>query len=124
MIFILTNTAAPRARSLAAERAAYQAAGIGKYVEAAPGRRFVQSADRTDLHCQDFIQCVRERRQPNADVDTGHRSTIVAHLINIAFRTDRKLAWDSATETIKNSTEAQALVTRQARQPWKIVPGT
>lgn len=123
-IYPETNTAPPRARSLAAERAAYESAGIGPLVEGAPQRRFVQSADRTDLHCLNFIDCVRSRQAPNAEVEIGHRSTIIPHLINIACRTDEKLHWDSHTETITNSPTAQAMVTRLARHPWNVVPGT
>ena len=119
-----TNTAAPRARDRAAEREAYRAAGIGTYVDGAPERRFVQSADRTDLHCANFIECVRSRKAPNADVEIGHRSTVIPHLINIAYRTDSKIHWNPESETITNSKEAQSLVTRIAREPWKIVPGT
>ncbi len=119
-----TNTAPPRARSLAAERKAYERAGIGTFVDGAPQRRFVQSADRTDLHCQNFIECVRSRQAPNADVEIGHRSTILPHLINIAYRTDEKLIWDSKTETITNCPTAEAMVTRLSRQPWDVVPGT
>ncbi len=119
-----TNTAAPRARDRAAEREAFRAQGIGTHVDGAPERRFVQSGDRTDLHCANFIECIRSRKAPNAEVEIGHRSTIIPHLINIAYRTDAKIQWDPKSETIANSKEAQALVTRIAREPWKIVPGT
>lgn len=123
-IYPETNTAPSRAADRAAEREAYRAAGIDKYVEASAERKFVQSSDRTDLHTQDFIECVRTRNAPNADVEIGHRSCIIPHLINIAYRTDEKLKWDSETETIANSETAQGLTTRIAREPWNIVPGT
>ncbi|HJN10704.1 MAG TPA: Gfo/Idh/MocA family oxidoreductase [Pirellulaceae bacterium] len=119
-----TNTAAPRARDRAAERKAYRTAGITRDVAGAPKRRFVQSSDRTDLHTANFVECVRSRKAPNAAVEIGHRSTIIPHLINIAYRTDSKLHWDPKAETISNSKVAQTLVTRIARAPWKIVPGT
>jgi predicted dehydrogenase len=119
-----TNTAAPRARDRAGERAAMRAAGVGALLDGAPKRRFVQSADRTDLHCANFISCIRSREAPNAEVEIGHRSTIIPHLINIAYRTDSKIFWDSKSETIRDNSPAQALVTRMAREPWKVVPGT
>lgn len=119
-----TNTAAPLGPDRVAERKAYQSAGIGRYVEGSEERRFVQGADRTDLHVANFLECVRSRKLPNADVAIGHRSCIIPHLINIAYRTDAKIHWDPSTEQISNSTEAQALVTRVARSPWNIVPGT
>ncbi|MCA9129850.1 MAG: Gfo/Idh/MocA family oxidoreductase [Planctomycetales bacterium] len=119
-----TNTAAPRAAEFAAQRAAYQSAGIGKYVDGALARNFAQGADRTDLHVANFIECIRTRGTPTADVEIGHRSCIIPHLINIAYRTNEKILWDAESETITNSASANALVTRLARQPWNVVPGT
>lgn len=119
-----TNTAAPRGRDRTAEREAFRAAGIPELVDGAPERRFVPSADRTDLHCANFIECVRTRNRPRADVETGHRSAIIPHLINIAYRSDTKLKWDPKSERITNAPQAQALLTRLARAPWKVVPGT
>ena len=41
---------------------------------------------------------MRSRKAPNADVEIGHRSTTVAHLGNIAFKTGKKLHWNAETE--------------------------
>jgi hypothetical protein len=53
-----------------------------------------------------------------AEVEIGHRSTIVPHLGNIAIRTGRKLHWDAAREEIVGDREAATLLSRDARQPW------
>jgi predicted dehydrogenase len=80
-----------------------------------------QSKDATDLHVANFIECVRSRKTPNADVETGHRSTTVPHLGNIAYKTKRKLAWDAAKEDFVNDAGASKLLGRKARKPWDLI---
>ena len=58
----------------------------------------VAGEDATGLHLKNFIKCVRTRQKPAADVEIGHRSTIVPHLGNIAFWSGRKIRWDAERE--------------------------
>jgi predicted dehydrogenase len=94
---------------------------------AAPGRggrakrADVAARDATDLHVQNFIECVRSRQKPAADTETGHRATVAAHLGNIAYRTGRKLRWDAAREEIADDPAAAALLGRAARKPWDLI---
>jgi predicted dehydrogenase len=81
----------------------------------------VQGRDTTDLHVANFIECVRSRKEPLAEVEIGHRSTTVAHLGNIAFKTGRKLFWDAKKEDFANDAEASRLLGRQARKPWDLI---
>ncbi len=37
-------------------------------------------------HKENFLDCVRTRNTPNADIEEGHRSTLLAHLANISYR--------------------------------------
>jgi predicted dehydrogenase len=76
--------------------------------------------DATALHVRNFIECVRSRAKPVTDIETGHRSTIVAHLGNIAYRTGHKVRWDSTREEIVGNAEASKLLYRQARKPWDV----
>jgi len=84
-------------------------------------RRDVAGTDRTDLHVQNFIECVRSRRKPVADAEIGHRASTVAHLGNIAYRTGRKLKWDSAKEEIVGDTEASRFLWREPRKKWDVI---
>jgi predicted dehydrogenase len=77
--------------------------------------------DATDLHTRNFIECVRSRRQPAADVDLGHRAASACHLGNIAYRTGHKLRWDAVQELIVNDPAASELLGRQARKPWDMI---
>jgi predicted dehydrogenase len=81
----------------------------------------VQSKDATDLHTRNFIECVRSRQKPVGDIEIGHRSTIVPHLGNIAFKTGKKLTWDAAKEDFVNAPDASKLLARQARKPWDLI---
>lgn len=77
--------------------------------------------DPTGLHVANFIDCVRSRDLPVADVAHGHRATNVAHLANIAFRTGHKLRWDAANEQITEDSDAAELLSREARKPWDVI---
>jgi len=80
-----------------------------------------QSKDATDLHAANFIECVRSRKTPAADVEIGHRSTTVPHLGNIAFKTGRKLVWDATKEDFVGDAQASKLLGRKARKPWDLI---
>ena len=84
-------------------------------------RKEVAGEDATAEHAAHFIECVRSRAKPAADVEIGHRSTIVPHLGNIAYRTGRKIRWDSKQEQILDDGEAARLLARQARKPWDML---
>jgi len=82
----------------------------------------VQGADRTDLHTANFIECVRSRKAPNAEVEIGHRSSIICHLGNISYRIGgRKIRWDADKEQIIDDPQASALLYREPRKPWNLV---
>lgn len=84
-------------------------------------RQDAVAQDATDRHVRDFLECLRSRKHPAADVEIGHRSTLIAHLGNIAYRTGRKLRWDAQREEILDDPAASALLGRKARQPWDLV---
>jgi len=71
-----------------------------------------------DSHMQNFLDCVRSRALPNADVGIGHLSTLLAHLGNIVSRTGRNLEFDQGTETIIGDPTANLYVSRRYRTHW------
>jgi predicted dehydrogenase len=70
------------------------------------------SPDGPARHVGNFVECVRSRETPNADIEIGHLSTRLCHLGNIALRTGKKLAFDAETESFKDA-EANALLARE-----------
>lgn len=75
-----------------------------------------------DPHFVNFLDCVKSRRSQdlNADSLTGHMSTAMMLLGNIAYRTGRKLTFDGNTEKFINDIEADALLTREYRRPFTL----
>ncbi len=73
-----------------------------------------------ELHVRNFLECMRTRKKPIADVEVGHESVSVCHLANIAYRTGRIVKWDPAKEQVIGDLEANKLVSRAYRAPWKL----
>ena len=64
-------------------------------------------------HLANFVDCVKSRDLPNADVEVGHLSTRLCHLGNVAHRVGRRLHFDAATESFPGDAEANALLSRE-----------
>jgi predicted dehydrogenase len=71
-------------------------------------------------HMGNFFNCVRSRKDPVANVETGHRSASIGHLIIIALRTGLKLQWDPQKEvfTGDGASEANKHLAREMRKPY------
>jgi predicted dehydrogenase len=76
--------------------------------------------DLTDAHMRNFLDCIKSREKPNADVEDGHRSTTFAHLANIALETRSRIEWDPEKERITNNKAANKLLHYEYRAPWKL----
>ncbi|MFN7921744.1 MAG: Gfo/Idh/MocA family oxidoreductase [Bryobacteraceae bacterium] len=75
----------------------------------------------TKAHCLNFVESLRSRKTPNADIEIGHRGTSLALLGNIAMRSGQKLHWDAKKEDFQGSPEASAMLTRTYRKPWDLI---
>jgi predicted dehydrogenase len=72
-------------------------------------------------HIGNYIDCIRTRKRPNADIEDGHISASLGHMANISYRVgNRKLKFDAATETFVNDAEANRYLKRAYREPWVI----
>ncbi|MBL8173527.1 MAG: Gfo/Idh/MocA family oxidoreductase [Bryobacterales bacterium] len=90
----------------------------GPYVNA---EETMKPSDDVRRHMEGFIANVRDRKQPNATVETLHHSTAVGHLMNMSWETGRTLRWDGEQNKVVGDAEAQKLVMRPYRAPWKLV---
>lgn len=71
-------------------------------------------------HIQNFIDCVKSRETPAADISIGHRSATVCHLGNIAVRSGKKINWNPTTETIEGDPGAAKWLTKEYRKPYSL----
>jgi predicted dehydrogenase len=69
-------------------------------------------------HVRNWIECVKTRAKPVADVEIGHRSITVCHLCNIARWTGRRLRWDPVKELFPDDADANQHLDRQRRKPY------
>ncbi len=72
------------------------------------------------LHIRNFLECLKSRQRPVADVEEGHQTAVMCHLGNIATRLGRSLKWDAEKEEIIGDREANQMVSRPYRKPWKL----
>jgi predicted dehydrogenase len=84
-------------------------------------RYWENDEEPTRAHTGDFLESLRSRRTPAADIEIGHRSTTVALLGNIAMKTGGKLRWDAAREDFTGAPDASAMLTRTLRKPWDLI---
>jgi predicted dehydrogenase len=80
----------------------------------------VKGVDLNVPHVRNFLDCVKSRQKPNADVEEGHRTAVMCHLGNISTRLGRTLAWDAAQERITGDAEANQWLMKPYRAPWKL----
>ena len=85
-----------------------------------------QSLGLPQNHQVDFLQALKDGRNPSADIAIGHDSTSLIHLANISVRLGRSLQMDPETQTIKDDDRANQMLTRNYREGghWAIPKDT
>lgn len=79
--------------------------------------------DEADDHMRNFIDCIRTRKLPNADISIGHLSAVHCHLANIVARTGHNVDFDQESEQAINDDEANLHVSRRYRTHWSTPKG-
>jgi predicted dehydrogenase len=80
----------------------------------------VKGGDLNIAHIRSFLDCVKSRQRPTADVEEGHRTAAMCHLGNISTKLGRTLRWDAEKEQVVNDPEANELLMRPYRGPWRL----
>ncbi len=76
---------------------------------------------QSDDHYLDWLQAIQKRTQPICDVETGHRSSSVCNLANIAYQMRRPIRWDPVKEKFAKNKEANKPLTKKYRRPYKLI---
>lgn len=71
-------------------------------------------------HYQNFIQCVRSRKDPIAPVEGGVQASYLGMIAEISIKLGRELRWDPEAETFPGDAEANGLLSAPMRSPWKL----
>ena len=67
-----------------------------------------------------WLECVRSGKETICPAEVGHRSASICHLANIGYRLRRALRWDPAKEKFVDDAEADKLLDREPRAPWRL----
>ena len=79
-----------------------------------------QGLYESNNHYGDFLDCVRKRRDPVAPVEAGYVASYLGMLAETAGRLQSELRWDPAVERFTNDDDANRLLTRPMRGPWRV----
>lgn len=72
----------------------------------------------SDNHYQDWVKALRTRKKPISDVETGHRTSAMCNLANIAYELQRPLKWNPKKEQFADDDAANLMLSRSFRGQW------
>ncbi|HEY3320140.1 MAG TPA: Gfo/Idh/MocA family oxidoreductase [Planctomycetota bacterium] len=71
-------------------------------------------------HHRNFLDCIRSRKLCAANPEIGHRATAACNLVEVAARLGRKLKWDPVKEQFIGDEQANRMLSKTPRSPWKV----
>jgi len=71
-------------------------------------------------HRRNWIDCIRSRKRPVADVSFGAHTSILCSLANHGYQLGREMNWDPKKYEFPGDKEANALLSRPGRGQWKL----
>jgi predicted dehydrogenase len=90
-----------------------------KIIQSVIGPNEIHLYESSDHH-GNWIDCILTKKEPIAPVEVAHRSCSACLLHHIAMKVDRKIYWDPANEKFKNDDEANKMLSRTQRDPYRI----
>lgn len=70
-------------------------------------------------HMLDLLKCIEQGGRPVADIEEGYISSATCILANNALKLGRTLHWDAANNRVTGDAEANKMLARPYRAPWK-----
>jgi predicted dehydrogenase len=71
-------------------------------------------------HRRNWLECIRSGKPTICTAEIGHRTSTICQLGNIGYWLRRPLTWDPVKEQFVGDAEANKLVDREHRSPWKL----
>lgn len=75
---------------------------------------------KSTSHKKNLYECIKSRKETVAPAEVAHRSCSVCLLGDIAMRLGRKLKWDPSSEQFVNDADANKLLSKPMRSPWRV----
>ncbi len=75
---------------------------------------------RTDNFYKDWIDAIKTRTKPVADVEIGHRTATICNIANIAYEIRRPLDWDPVSERFVNDDYANSMLGKEYRKGYEL----
>jgi predicted dehydrogenase len=79
----------------------------------------LNAAPATRRHMLDFLAAIAKRSRPIADIEDGHISTASCILANIAMELGRPIVYDAKKRLVTGDADANRLLRRPYRAPWR-----
>lgn len=73
----------------------------------------------SDLHWDDFLMAVQNRKQPACVIQDGFQSTSTVQLAMVALENSGSVKWNSAARDVLGNPDASRQLKRDYRSPWK-----
>jgi predicted dehydrogenase len=70
-------------------------------------------------HLRNFLDAIRDGARLHSEIEEGHKSTLLCHLGNIAYRTGRALCCDPQSGHIRDDPAAMRLWSREYEKGWE-----
>jgi myo-inositol 2-dehydrogenase / D-chiro-inositol 1-dehydrogenase len=79
---------------------------------------FDQVKDQFQPHVRNFLDCIKSRKQPISDLESGHQTSVSCHLANISLKVRERIHWDWDKQEVIGNPRASALLTKEYSAPW------
>ena len=56
----------------------------------------------TDLHVQNFLDCVRTRKTPSAPMKLAFQAALVVQMANLSLKNGRRMRWNNAANRVES----------------------
>jgi len=66
---------------------------------------FESKPDATVLHLANFFDAVRTRKPSYETAEVGHHAAAAGHMVNLSYRSGKRIPWDSASGSAKASSD-------------------
>ena len=71
-------------------------------------------------HQQNWLDCLRTRKAPDMDIETGHRVASMCILANLSYRLERELHWNPRHERFNDDPGANLLLGMPGRKEHRL----